>query len=106
MEWLENIIDAMRAGYQELKKDWPGYKSYDGFMKSKINNARLAAVATYNEWVPAFTQLLHDCDNDLKLFYQRSAEIGDLPKEERLARMDELVEKARINQPLKSRLAQ
>ncbi|MGH8458752.1 MAG: aminopeptidase, partial [Nevskiales bacterium] len=55
--------------YARLKTAWGGYGGYDAWFSTDLNNAKLLAVATYHEWVPAFRQLLLNADGDLGRFY-------------------------------------
>lgn len=48
-----------------------------------LNNARLNAVATYEQRVPAFARLLAAHDGDLAAFYRTVEELGDMPRDER-----------------------
>jgi predicted aminopeptidase len=46
-------FEAMRGDYAEMKKRWGGITDYDAWFAQPLNNATLAAVATYRRWVPA-----------------------------------------------------
>lgn len=81
------IIDGMRQAYEQLKQQWDGYRGYDAWFANDINNARLAAVATYQDLVPSFQRLLQQQGGDLQKFYQAAAKLGDMPKQERHAAM-------------------
>ncbi len=50
----------------------------------------LAAVAAYNDWVPAFEALLAESGGDLPVFYARVRELGSLDKTERALAMRRL----------------
>jgi predicted aminopeptidase len=81
----------LRANYQQLKhKEWQGYAGYDRWFAQDLNNAHLAALHTYREYLPAFQALLARCHGDLPAFYAAAREIGGLPKAERLRRLREL----------------
>lgn len=43
----------MREEYAALKQSWGGHEEYDAWFDGKLNNAKLAAVATYERWLPA-----------------------------------------------------
>lgn len=73
------VFDEMRAEYGQLKQAWNGYAGYDGWFGSDLNNAKLMAVATYHEWVPAFRQLMRASDGDLPRFYQDAELAARLP---------------------------
>ncbi|MGI9301235.1 MAG: aminopeptidase [Gammaproteobacteria bacterium] len=77
------LIERMREDYRELKTSWGGYTGYDRWFNEPINNAKLAAIATYREHVPAFTRLLKNCAGDYQRFYARVEDIGNLDDEKR-----------------------
>jgi len=84
------IFADMRAQYASLKEAWGGYSGYDRWFDQQLTNAHLAAVATYQQWVPAFTALLVRCDGDWSRFYAEAARIGALPPAEREAALRQL----------------
>ena len=57
-----------------------------------LNNATLAAVATYSDLTPAFQELLAREDGDLTRFYERVAAIADLPAKERSERLTAIID--------------
>lgn len=71
---------------QELTAD----HGYDAWFAQDINNAHLASVGLYNQYVPAFQALLASVQGDLTAFYQLAHALSRLPKEERTARLAEL----------------
>jgi predicted aminopeptidase len=74
----------MRVEYTRLKAGWGAYNGYDAWFADKdLNNAKLLAVATYHEWVPAFRALLKDADGDLQRFYADAGLAARLPPEMR-----------------------
>jgi predicted aminopeptidase len=78
------VFDELRTDYARLKSAWGGYGGYDAwFAAEDLNNARLLAVATYHEWVPAFRALLRDVDHDLDRFYADAERAARLPPEVR-----------------------
>jgi predicted aminopeptidase len=60
---------------------------YDSWIASGLNNARLAAVATYYDCVPGFMRLLKEQDGDLARFYAATRELARQPRAERHARL-------------------
>ena len=52
------IFDHLQAEYQILKTSWNGYAGYDRWFGEPLSNAHLAAIATYQDFVPAFHALL------------------------------------------------
>ena len=67
-----------------------GFRGYDRYFAQALNNANLAAVATYTQRVSAFAKLLADDHGDLERFYEDVAGLARLPTEERNARLDRL----------------
>lgn len=84
------VFETMRARYADLKKEWAGYDRYDAWFARPINNAQLGAVAAYTERVPAFTALLNESGGDFERFFRAVEALGDLPEEQRSARLDAL----------------
>ncbi|MEX0951056.1 MAG: aminopeptidase [Gammaproteobacteria bacterium] len=69
LEQKQAVFIAMRQQYAKLKRDWNGRRDYDRWFALELNNAQLAAVATYLELVPPMQRLLARLDNDLPAFY-------------------------------------
>ncbi len=82
------ILESMQNNYEALKQHWAGYETYDSWFASGLNNAKIAAIATYREYMPAFQAMLEETNGNLELFYQRAAALGDLPKDERQAELN------------------
>ena len=56
-----------------------------------MNNARLVALATYDDYVPAFNALLEQQGGDLSAFYGRAAELAALGAEDRAEAIEALI---------------
>jgi len=82
----------MDEDYRRLKVSWGGFAGYDRWFAGKPNNATLASVTLYTQLVPAFTALLEREGGDLPRFYAAVKELAKLPKDERNARLQSLVE--------------
>jgi len=76
-------FDSLRARYAALKASWNGADGFDRWMARPLNNARLAAVATYRESLPAFERLLQCEGGDLPAFYEAAERLAALPRAER-----------------------
>jgi predicted aminopeptidase len=72
----EAAYEKMRSDYAALKQRWGGFSGYDAWFSRPLNNARLAAVATYEHWVPGLRRQLEE--QGPKLFY---AEVEALARE-------------------------
>ncbi|PCJ23574.1 MAG: aminopeptidase [SAR86 cluster bacterium] len=81
------LQNQLRDEYQSLKQEWQGYAGYDGWFSMPLNNAQLSTVGSYNDLVPFFTDLLHQSNEDLAVFYaevERIAGLSDVEREELL----------------------
>lgn len=65
-------------------------QGYDAWFAQGINNAHLASVGLYHQYVPAFQTLLARVHGDMTAFYKLAHDLSRLPKEERTARLTEL----------------
>jgi predicted aminopeptidase len=80
----EAAIERLRARYRQMRDEsWGGYRRYDGWIESPINNAKLAAMSVYNDLVPAFLRLFELCSGDYPRFYAAVARLGRVGKPER-----------------------
>jgi predicted aminopeptidase len=78
-------FDALRADYAALKVRWGGVADYDAWFAQPLNNAALAAVATYTRWVPVLRSRLDA--RGLADFYAETAALADLGNDERAQRL-------------------
>lgn len=66
----------MREEYAALKRSWDGYAGYDTWFEGELNNATLAAVATYERWLPALRARLEAVGYDaFRADIERAAEL-------------------------------
>jgi predicted aminopeptidase len=66
----EQILAQIPLRYAEVRDArWNGFHGYDAFFNQAWNNARIGALATYNDQVPAFEALLAREGGDLPRFY-------------------------------------
>ena len=87
----KQIIEDMQREYQQLKISWDGFAGYDRWFSKPINNAQIAAVTTYRDYVPAFQQLLAEHDHDMAAFYQAVKQLGELSAEQRKQTIQKLL---------------
>jgi predicted aminopeptidase len=80
-------FEALRAEYANLRQQWGGYDGYDSWFAQDLNNAYLASIGLYNQYVPAFQQLLANMHGDLPAFYRQARDLSRLPTAERSARL-------------------
>lgn len=83
-------FDAARAAYEGLRAGWDSPPWFDGWFAPGLNNARLAALSSYEERVPAFAALLAREGGDLARFYSGVEALGALDAEERERTLEEL----------------
>ena len=85
---------ALQADYAAMKRDPAsalfGYAGYDRYFAQALNNANLAALATYTQRVAAFAKLLDDEHGDLPRFFRAVGELAKRPPAERDARLETL----------------
>lgn len=80
------IFAALKDDYQLLKAGWGGFAGYDRWFAEPLTNAHLAAVATYNDFVPAFRALLAQ-EKSFPKFYRAVRELAQLERAERDRRL-------------------
>jgi predicted aminopeptidase len=81
----------LQTDYAQLRDgEWGGYKGYDGFFKTPLNNAKLLPFGLYDQSVPAFAALFQQAHGDWPAFYTAARQLGDLPSEQRATRLREL----------------
>lgn len=80
----ERIFGAMRAAHQRRKTADPAWAGYDIWFEEELNNAKLAAVATYFDDVAMFRDLLKKKNGDFGAFYSdvrmRAAQAGRIAR--------------------------
>ncbi len=81
------LFAAMEQDYRQLKTSWGGFSGYDRWLTAKPNNATLASIVLYTEWVPALRALLEREGGDLPRFYAVAKELAQLPLDQREARL-------------------
>lgn len=81
-EAKQRILSQLHSKYAELKQSWGGFAGYDRWFSAPVGNAHLAAVATYHEYVPAFTTLLRQ-QSQFSDFYSQAKILSEQPVEVR-----------------------
>ncbi|MGQ0658393.1 MAG: aminopeptidase [Chromatiales bacterium] len=98
----QRLFAELRNDYLDLRRTWGNDSSYDAWMQEELNNAKVSAVVTYHDAMPAFRTLLRWAEKDLPCFYLLAAEVGSLPSAQRqrcLARLKAGQEPADCLQP-------
>ncbi len=65
----DQILEELRRDYQRLKLQHEGIDQFDRWISVDLNNAKLAAIATYRQWMPEFLALYNATGKDLTRFY-------------------------------------
>ena len=94
----ERIFARLTRDYRALKRSWGGYAGYDRWFEGGMNNAKLVALQTYDEYVPAFRRLLAAAHGDFPAFYATARALAKLPKARRDTVLAALAEQARPKQ--------
>ena len=77
------IFQQLRQRYADLKRSWDGDDAYDNWMSNNLNNAKLASIATYYDYVPIFRSILEGVGGDLEQFYAVAKRLSKLPRAQR-----------------------
>jgi predicted aminopeptidase len=80
------VFRQLKEEYQTLKVSWGGYAGYDRWFEQPLSNAHLAAIATYQDFVPAFRALLAK-EKTFPKFYEA---VKKLAAEDKATREQEL----------------
>lgn len=82
---------VMRQEYEALKEQWGGVTLYDPWFAQPLNNATLAAVATYQRWLPALRWRIEEVG--LESFYDEVETLAALEAVERRAWLEAWLER-------------
>ncbi len=97
-EAKQQVLEDLSGAYGLLVDEWQSAglqgQPYARLFRQGLNNASLAAIATYDDYVPAFDELLQQCGAWLACFYVRADALAALAPTERTARMQELLKVA------------
>jgi len=95
------VFANLQLRYQAAKSDPAdplyNYSGYDGYFAQPLNNANLAAIATYSRLVPAFVKLLALDNGDLPQFYKDVEALAKSDPDKREARLKQLLEQAALS---------
>lgn len=83
----QQIIQAMREHW----RSGPDAAAYGNWFASEINNAQMATVAAYFDYVPAFERLYKDNNGNFERFYEAVAALADLSTQERTQALQRLM---------------
>jgi predicted aminopeptidase len=77
------LFSELQRTYDLARLRDPGLAGYAQWFSQHLNNAKLAAVAFYTDRVPAFHAILQEEHGDLRRFYARVRQLGNVPKSQR-----------------------
>ena len=83
-------FDQARASYARVRVGWREPPWFDSWFDAGLNNARLAALSSYEDYVPAFRALLMQDGSNLGRFYGSVAALGERAVEARAAALQTL----------------
>ena len=79
----QTLLNSLKKDYEKLSLTWNGYDGFDNWFDQPVNNARLSAVSTYRELVPAFIEHYHAVDQDISTFYQNMESLSNCSLKQR-----------------------
>jgi predicted aminopeptidase len=71
-----DVFNQMQSEFRTLKLNHHEMSVYSAWFNRPLNNAQLISVATYHDWVPAFSQMLSDSTGDLEKFYEKCRQLA------------------------------
>ncbi|TYC57162.1 zinc protease [Marinobacter sp. BW6] len=86
------IFEDLARTYQKLSADWPEPGPF-GPAPVSLNNANLALFRQYNQYVPAFRQMLRNTEYDFPAFYQAVETLSNEPEPQRSEHLAALSER-------------
>ena len=90
------LFDALKLAYVDLRRSWAGPPYFDHWFGDSLNNAQLAALATYDDYVPVFAGMLRREGGDLASFYMQAVKLALLPRDQRNGEMQNLLDEAGV----------
>ncbi|HET8705698.1 MAG TPA: aminopeptidase, partial [Pseudomonadales bacterium] len=81
------IYADLNKHYVELRNSWGGYSGYDNWFNDNLNNAKLSAVATYNDLTPLFNQLLEKLNYNYAAFFDKLRTLEKHPPDQRISEL-------------------
>lgn len=77
------LARIQQQDYPAFKQRWGGTGQYDAWVARDFNNAKLATLANYHQWLPAFQQLLDDQGGSFDDFFTAVEQLSGLDMVER-----------------------
>ncbi len=73
-------LDGLGRAYARAKRNWGGHSGYDRWFEENLNNAKLASVAAYHRYVPAFEVMFEENGRDMQAFLVAAAALAEKGK--------------------------
>jgi len=87
----QDLFAQLQERYAQTRDArWEGYRGFDAYFAAPWNNARVAAMAAYNDDVPAFEALLAREHGDLPHFYAAVRRLAGMDAAARRAALQDL----------------
>ena len=77
------LFESMDTRYRNLRRQWGNDIRYDDWFNEGLNNAKLAAIITYQKLVPSFIKIFNQLNNDIPDFYNFLYHLKDCSRERR-----------------------
>jgi predicted aminopeptidase len=84
------VYAEFRQAYAQLRQSWGGRGPYDTWV-AQANNAAFGALASYDDWVPAFEALFARQAGDWRAFYAAVNRLAALPRAQRTQQLQYLL---------------
>jgi len=84
-------FDNLKLDFEALKKNWGGFTGYDRYFAQGANNALLASIAVYADYVPAFSALITNHRGDMSAFYSEVRRLAQMEEHARTAYLQTVV---------------
>ena len=83
----QRILSSLKSDYLRVKESWGGNDDYDQWIH-EVNNARIAAVSTYQSLVPDFLRMYIHLEEDLDRFYTEMEALSSCSRQGRREILD------------------
>lgn len=90
----DNVLQQKSQLQEQMRTEWLKREdgaAYQRWFAGPLNNAQLATVSSYYDWVPAFEVLYQQSDNDLQAFYTQVELLADAEPSARQQRLQSLL---------------
>ncbi len=77
------LFNQLKKEHDRLNKEWNGTSRYGPWFRHSLNNAKLASVLAYSDFVPVFRAILKEKNGDLKQFYAECLRLSQTSMEKR-----------------------